>query len=301
MRNEMLFCRNFSCALLALAFMFGAAPSMAGLFSDDEAHRKIAVQQQHLDEMQKSVDARLTSIENTIKSQGLVDLLNQLEALRAEVAKLRGQIEVQTYEIETTQKRQKDLYVDLDTRLRKFEAAGGSSAALVPGTTVSPAPAKAAVPPTGAAKSGSVAKVDPVADPKLANAAPAAADPLAESRAYEAAYNLFRTGNYQGAINSFQSFLQTYPSSQFGARAQYWIGNSHYALQDYKAAINDQQTLITTYPGNQKIPDAMLNLASAQAELGDAAASKKILEEIVAKYPISDAAEKAKRRLRTIK
>ena len=45
------------------------------------------------------------------------------------------------------------------------------------------------------------------------------------------------------------------------------------------------------------MPDALLNIASAQSELGDNAAARRTLEELIAKYPESEAAAKAKQRL----
>jgi TolA-binding protein len=41
----------------------------------------------------------------------------------------------------------------------------------------------------------------------------------------------------------------------------------------------------------------MLNIATAQLDLGEAAPARRTLEDLVAKYPKSDAAIKAKQRL----
>jgi len=45
------------------------------------------------------------------------------------------------------------------------------------------------------------------------------------------------------------------------------------------------------------VPDAMLNIASCYVELGDAAGSRRTLQDIVARYPTSEAAGKARQRL----
>ena len=109
-----------------LALLLAMSPlATAGLFSDDEAHKKIVVLQQEDQELQQRLtqqEERLTKLDATLRSQGLVELLQSVEALKEEIAKLRGQIEVNANQIETTQKRQKDLYVDLDNRLRKLKA-----------------------------------------------------------------------------------------------------------------------------------------------------------------------------------
>jgi tol-pal system protein YbgF len=188
--------------------------------------------------------------------------------------KLRGQLEVQAHELESTQKRQKDLYADLDARLRNLEKPGSANAA-------------GAVP---------AAKPAPATGDKAATAQPAA-DQAEESKAYDAALNLFKAGNYQGAIAGFQNFLKSSPTSGSAPSAQYWIGNSYFAQRDFKAALEAQRKLLATYPNSQKVPDAMLNMASCQAELKDKAGARKTLEELVAKYPVTGAAELAQKRL----
>jgi tol-pal system protein YbgF len=91
--------------------------------------------------------------------------------------------------------------------------------------------------------------------------------------------------------------VRTYPRTQLSSSAQYWIGNAHFARRDYRAAITAQRTLIANYPDSAKVPDALLNIASAQSELGDTAGARRTLEEILAKYPQSEAAPKARQRL----
>lgn len=247
-----------------------ASLSTAGLLSDDEAHQKIALLKQQIQGMEE----RVGQMENTARSQG-VGVLSQLDALKSELATLRGQIEVHAHDIETTQKRQRDLYVDLDSRLRKLENVGGV-AADTSGQADSAKPASSDQTPAGTV----------VAD---------------ESKAYDAALALFKAGNYQGAIDGFQSFVGAHPSSQLVPRAYYWIGNSYFNLRDYKNAIANQQKLVNQYPSSPKVPDALLNIASCQQGLGDAAAAKKTLGIIVAKYPLSNAADLAKKRLASTK
>ena len=79
--------------------------------------------------------------------------------------------------------------------------------------------------------------------------------------------------------------------------AQYWIGNAQYARKDYRASIAAQRLLVTNYPTSPKVPDALLNIASAQSDLNDNASARRTLEELIAKYPQSEAAVKAKQRL----
>ncbi len=273
--------------LLALALVCAAPGAHAGLFDDEEARKQIAATSARLDQVQKDLEARLATLEQQAKNQSL-DLLRDLEAIKADLARIRGQIEVLTHELSEAQKRQRDLYVDLDSRLRRIE--GGPGAAVgTPATDPAAAPAVANA-PTAAPAAPAAGATPPLAVP----AAPPAAS---EQRAYDAALEAFKRGDYGGAIGGFQSFVKTYPKSALAPSAQYWIGNAQFARREYRPAIASQRQLIQQWPDSAKVPDALLNIASAQAELGEGAAARRTLEELVGKYPQSESAAKAKQRL----
>ena len=282
--------RVAKCGAVLLFAAIGAT-AHAGMFDDDEARKQIAAERKRIDDVkaqQQAVDARLNKMEEAFKSQALLDLFSQIEALKLEMNKLRGQIEVLNNNVENTSKRQRDMYLDLDTRMRRFEQQGsGVPAAEAPAGAA--AAAAATAPPAAGAAAAPPAGSPPVA---VANV-----DAGAETRAYEAAQGQRRVGNYQGAIVAFQNFIKQYPKSNLAPRAQYWIGDSYFNLRDFKLAIGSQQTLLKAYPDSPTVPDAMLNIASSQIEMGETTVGRKTLEELVAKYPVSEAAEKAKRRI----
>jgi len=89
-----------------------ALPARAGMFDDEEARRQIEQLRGEATELAKRTDT---------VSRNQIDFANQVEAIKSDIAKLRGQIEVLTYGLEAAQKRQQDFYVDLDNRLRKLE------------------------------------------------------------------------------------------------------------------------------------------------------------------------------------
>ncbi|MEO8443218.1 MAG: tol-pal system protein YbgF, partial [Betaproteobacteria bacterium] len=280
--------RVAQCGAVLLFAALGAT-AHAGMFDDEEARKQIAAERKRIDDVkaqQQAVDARLNKVEEAFKSQALLDLFTQIEALKLEMNKLRGQIEVLNNNVENATKRQRDMYLDLDTRVRRFEQQGGPAPA-----TEAPAGAGAPAATAGGAPTGVA--------PAAGSAAVAAAnvDAGAETRAYEAAQGQRRVGNYQGAIVAFQNFIKQHPKSNLAPRAQYWIGDSYFNLRDFKLAIGSQQTLLKTYPESPTVPDAMLNIASSQIEMGETAVGRRTLEELVAKFPVSEAAEKAKRRI----
>src|SRR5438552_17695341 len=110
-----------------------SAHARAALFDDEEARRRVEALRARVDQLETTLSQRLGALEDTVKGQGLLDLLRDVEQIKADIAKLRGQYEVLTYELEQALKRQRDLYLDLDSRLRKIETAPGAAAGGAPG------------------------------------------------------------------------------------------------------------------------------------------------------------------------
>ena len=283
---------------------------------------------------------KVAQAEPSPSNRGVVQLLNQVEALNGELNRLRGQMEVLTNDITNAQKRQRDMYVDLDTRLRRIEQGGAgkkdadnvsaleerirkleqgsATPASIPQPVIStvtvpvnpPPPAGAAAPvaaPATAAASPSPSPANPgppaatTSSTSLPPASLSATDQAAIQRSYDNAYSNYRLSDYPSAIRGFEAFLKSYPKHALAPNAQYWIGESYAHLKQYRDAIDAERRLLGTYPDSAKAPDALLIIGTAEGSLGDNAAARKTFEELIAKYPASDAAEKAKGRLAKLK
>lgn len=241
-------------ALLIAAL--GAVQAQAGVFDDEEARRQVT-------DLKIKTEARFDQ-----QAKAQLDLASQIQRQAEEIARLRGQVETLTYELETAKKRQQDFYLDLDSRLRKYET-----------------------PPAAAASN------DPAGNGTPANAKPAG-DPAREGQEYEAALNQFKAGKYKEAAASFGEFVQKYPDSSLAPNAQYWLGNAWYAQHNCTKAIEAQSVVTTKYADSAKAPDAWLAIATCQQELGNPTGVKRSLETVITKYPTSPAAESAKARLK---
>jgi len=282
----------------------------------------IIAQVQTLSDEQKVTGQKIAQVESEGANRGVVQLLNRMEGLNTDLNRLRGQIEVLTNDINNAQKRQRDMYVDLDTRLRRVEqqsAAAKKDQEALPALeerirkleqaaalTTIPAPVASAAAATVAAQPGTAttapaATTAAAAQPSLPPANLSAVDQAAIQRAYDNAFSNYRISDYQAAIRGFDGFLKSYPKHQLAANAQYWIGESHFHLLDYRAAIEAQRRLLGYYPDSAKAPDALLIIGTAETGLGDNAAARKTFEELIAKYPNSESAEKAKGRLAKLK
>ena len=113
--------------ILRTFFAFAALGLLAlnsyALFDDDEARKAILDLRQKVDiQQQRNVeDLRKANDDNAQLRRSVLDLSNQLEVLRADLAKMRGQDEQLARDIAEMQRRQKDMTQGVDDRLRKFE------------------------------------------------------------------------------------------------------------------------------------------------------------------------------------
>ncbi|HEA25995.1 MAG TPA: tol-pal system protein YbgF [Ectothiorhodospiraceae bacterium] len=241
-----------------------------------------------------STEARLLKLERQINNQTLLEMLDRIDSLQAELQEMRAFSEEQTHQIETMKQRQRDLYLDLDRRLSRAEREGGSvlSGATLGATTLNGSPALVSgsqpllIEPqqqvSGAVGDGMVNpnEVEPV---ELAQ----------EREAYQKAFNLLRQLQYDPATAAFKNFIRKYPKGRYAHIAQYWLGEASYARRDFKQAIADYQLLIDHYPQSPKVAEAMLKLGYSRWELKAVIGAKTVLDLLVSKYPNSPEAKQA--------
>lgn len=274
----------------------GVSAAQAAFFSDSEAREKIVELQKQLtqlqsqnqalqtklDEEQKQrqvLEGRMSAMENQAKN-GSLDFLNQIERLNTDISQLKGQLEVATHETETTQQSQRDLYADLDARMRKLESMPAQVAAPSSSATSAEQP-----------QQGAAAATEPPATTASAETVDN------EAKDYEAAFGLFKAGKYAAATEAFDKFQQTYPDSKLAGNAMYWSGTSRFSQRDYKGAMSAQQKLLKAYPEHEKASDALYSIANSQIQLSDLDAARQTLKTLVTKHPQAKIAPKAKERL----
>jgi tol-pal system protein YbgF len=213
----------------------------------------------------KDLDTRLARIERVVANQSLLDMANQVEALRSDVRAMHNDVDVLNHSLEANRKQQHDLYADLDQRLKALEArgvvAGGSGAA-------------AGVGAAGAANAEG-----------------------SDKASYQAAFDLLKNTQIDQAIAAFQNFLNTYPNSQLADNAQYWLGEAYYVNRAFPDALAAFQKVVESYPGSRKLPDAQVKIGYCDYELKQFPAARETLSQVVAKFPDAPAAKLAQARL----
>ncbi len=206
-------------------------------------------------------------------SQANIELLNKSTQMQDEIRQLRASIEQLQNELEQARQRNREQYIDLESRVNTLEQSPESSKPL---SVVTP--------------------VKPAIKPSTKAGAPAS---VAESEAYQAAHNsLIKQGDAVAASRQFQDFLQTFPESKLVPNAWYWLGESYYIIQNYALALKSFDILTQQFPDSNKAPDALLKIAYCHIELKETDKGKKELEQLIAKYPNHPVADMARGRLR---
>jgi len=264
--------------LMLAGLLAASGLAQAGLFDDDEARRA-------LETLRQDTQARLTKLEAAQRAQ--LEVFNQIEQIKSELAKLRGQVEVIGYELEAAQKRQRDFYVDLDNRLRKEEQ------------NLQDLSGKVAAAQAAAAKAADQASAN---EQRLALAnrpsTPAEPDAASEARDYEAALTLLKGAKYREAAAALQTFIRNYPNSTSLASANYWAASAFYQAREPARAADYYERVAARWPEDPRAADALLGLANCEQDQGEPRAARKTLEHLIAKYPNSNAAQIARSQLK---
>lgn len=234
---------------VACALAFTLSPSAhAGLFEDDEARKAILEMRQRLDASQLRLtdELRKANEDNAQLRRSMLDLSGQIEMLRSELARMRGQGEQYARELAEVQRTQKDLSTGVDERLRRFEPSKIS----VDGKEFVADPAE---------KQEFDAALAVLRKGEFAPAQTAFSNFL--KRYPQTGYKapaLFWLGNaqyalrnYKDAITNFRLLVATDPDHVRAPEAVLAIANCQVELKDVKAARKTLEDLIKAYPQSE--------------------------------------------------
>ena len=261
--------------------------AQAAIFSDDEARKAILDLRIRFEELRnqvqdlgKQIQALNTELKETQQvvqkkadGQGQLGVQSDMERLRQELARARGQIEELVNELTTTQKRQRDLDQMVDKRIAEMKTKVGEVDNRL-----------TAFEPIVVNVDGMEIRVDP-----------------AEKRLFDTAIESFRAGEFKQSAAQLRSMMDRFPDSAYMPSLVFWFGSANYAQREFKGAIISFTAFLKTYAEHPRAADARLNLGLAQADAGERAAAKKTLQNVVDRHPESNAAVVAKERLSKLK
>jgi tol-pal system protein YbgF len=212
----------------------------------------------------------------------VTELTLQMDELRRENRLLRGEIERLGHELQQIERKQRDIYLDIDQRLSAAER-GAGQATPVPVPAATPAgPATVVVERGGPA---------PVTAP--------AVDRSQVEAEYQAAYALLtpQQRRFDEAAVALSRFLDKHPDDELAPNAQYWLGEAYYVSQKNAEAQKAFEAVISRFPSSAKASDALFKIGRIQQAEGKRDAARASYSRVVQEYPDSPAAGLARQRL----
>jgi tol-pal system protein YbgF len=259
--------RALVCGVAAVA-VAGCATARSGQTSQDAPPAKVA-----LADVKSAQDAQA----------------QEIERLAADVKSLDAQQAFLVAEIKNLNEQLAKLQASLS------EAEGAMRSMRAPPVSPESPPAPAVVPPTPAA-----APV-PIPLPAVASPAPSAPAPTAPpsrnaeaDRIFAAALGKLRAGDDGQAALEFTEFVTQFPNHPQAAAAQNHIGEAYYRQRDYRQAMVEFQKTVDGYTQAVPVSEALVKIGLCQRALGDDEGARVSWEQVIKKFPKSDAARQAR-------
>jgi tol-pal system protein YbgF len=276
-------------AVMALTL---AVPAVAG--AANKEHQQLMAEIRMLQEQQQQLQQMLGGLADTLKvmtSRLDTDADNTRKAFADQKLLVSGVGDT----VRALREKADDTNVRLSTMTQELQAMRQSVASM-PSTqtpmTTSPTtdPATGEPTPASAAPGG----------PPSAAGSPSAAN-ISPTRMYDQSYADYSAGQYDLAVEGFQAFVRTFPTSPNVDEAQLYIGYSLYNAGKFGEAVTALQKVISDYPQSNSVSSAYYKLGLTYEALKQPDNARKAFETVVQKYPSSYDATLAQQALERLK
>jgi len=300
---------RLSAGLLALAVALGALGLAAPASAANKEHQQLAADIRMLQEQAQQLQTMIGSLGDAIKALNarldeqsgvtrkmfadqklLIDnLTSDLRVVREKVDDNNVRVSSLTQELDALRQAMQQLAARPSPTDAAAPDAGAPGAATPPGQQ--PAPAAG----TGAPGTAGTAGAAPPA--AAAPPPPAVAVGTSPQRLYEMAWADYTAGQWDLAIQGFESYIRAFPKSDQAADAQVKIGTAYMMDNKYDKAVEAYDKAIRNYPTGTAIPEAYYRMGVALRHLGQIDRARTALEYVVKNYPDSDAGRLARQQL----
>jgi tol-pal system protein YbgF len=260
-----------------------AAPALAA----DKTHQQMMAEIRMLQEQQQQLQQMLGGLAETL-ADSMKTLTAKLDeqsgATRKAFADQRLLIESVSETSRILREKADDTNVRLSSMTQELEA--------IRHTIASQPQAPAAVVPGQ----------DPLAPPLTAPAGlPSGGTPappgVSPQRMFDEAFSDYTRGDYDLAIEGFQTYIRMFPRTDRTDDAQLKIGDSLHAAKRFTEAATAFQKVISDYPQSDSVPAAYYKLGLTYEALKQPEQARRTFETVIKNHPASSEAILAKQRL----
>jgi tol-pal system protein YbgF len=290
---------------------------------DEEAREKINDLQNQLNSLktEKLVDleGKITDLQQVLQGGSLQQFNNKINEIFDDLAKLRGDVEVLQFGLQSFEDRQKLNYQDIESRFEKLEQQlellqeqPKKQLDVVQDQSI-----QLNQDPINNINQNAVESVQNAINQELLNEEqvspadqnkenvvenklPPLIDEEQAMNMFNDAEGLMRSTKYKEAFELFDRFVTTYPKSQRLVEAKKNIGFIQFALKNYNASLKTYEKLIQNHPDHELMPEILYGKANTEIQLTRITKAKQTLRKIIKDYPNASNIESAKKRLKAL-
>lgn len=268
--------------MVVAAIALGASPAPAA----DREHQQMMADIRMLQEQAQQLAIALASLTDTLKTVNstlTTRFDQQADASRKTFADQKLLIDNMGNDLRVIRERSDETNVRLSSLDQEIEALRAAVTAMQQ--------AAVAIPPALPADPNAPAPVPAPAAP------PPSIAGLSPRRMFDQAQADYYAGQWSLAIQGFDAFMKTFPTSDLADDAQLNIAESLSGAGKNAEAVNAYSEVIKRYPNGNAVPDAYYKRGLAQEKLGHVDAARESWQTLVKMYPESDAGRLAKQGL----
>ena len=290
---------------------------------DDEARKKINDLQNQLNSLKTeklvNLEAQITNLQQVLQGGSLQQFNNKINEIFDDLAKLRGDVEVLQFGLQSFEDRQKLNYQDIESRFEKLEQQLEllQEQPKKQQDVVQDNSRELNLDPINNVEQNAVQAVqndinqelldeekgsptNQIKENVVENKLPPLIDEEQAMNMFNDAEGLMRSTKYKEAFELFDRFVTTYPKSQRHVEAKKNIGFIQVALKNYNASLKTYEKLIQNHPDHELMPEILYGKANTEIQLTRITKAKQTLRKIIKDYPNASNIESAKKRLKAL-
>lgn len=258
-----------------------AGPAAGGAWAADREHQQMVADIRMLQEQTQQIALALATLADALKAATTrIDQRfdAQAEAARKGLADQKLLLDSVASDLKVIRERSDETNVRISALDQEIEALRTSMAS---GGGAGTAPDPAAPVPDGQAT--------PAPPPSAAGQSP--------RRMMEQAFADYTAGQYTLAVQGYEAFLRTFPTSDQADDAQFMIGESYFAAKKDTEAVAAYGEVTKRYPTGNAAPDAFYKRGLAMERMGNLDGARDSWQQAVKAYAETDAGRLAKQGL----